>query len=98
MLTLNHTINAILAEPETIEALKKIVIEPQPMTTDAFFDFMAAERKKWGEIIQKRGIKVVTNMGAANPLAAGERMRALAVERDLQVMGKLVTTVGVPKE
>ena len=57
-ITLNYEIRQILAEPETREALAKIVIEPQPMTMEEFAAFMDAERRKWGEVARLVNVRI----------------------------------------
>lgn len=58
VMLLNQTIRTILAEPETREALKRIVIDPMPMTPEEFATFMESERKKWGDVARLVGVSL----------------------------------------
>jgi tripartite-type tricarboxylate transporter receptor subunit TctC len=55
---LNTATNALLHEPKTTAALAKIGVEPEPSTSQQLADRIAADIKKWHEVIVSAGIKV----------------------------------------
>jgi tripartite-type tricarboxylate transporter receptor subunit TctC len=54
---LNATINAIMTTKEMEEALTRLSARPKVGTPSDFAAFMAAETKKWTEVITAAGIK-----------------------------------------
>jgi tripartite-type tricarboxylate transporter receptor subunit TctC len=55
---LNTATNALLHEPKTTAALAKVGVEPEPSTSQQLADRIAADIKKWHEVIVSAGIKV----------------------------------------
>jgi tripartite-type tricarboxylate transporter receptor subunit TctC len=55
---LNTRINQILSSNEMIRTLATFDATPMPSSPASFAEFIAAERKKWTDIIRKGGIKV----------------------------------------
>ena len=55
---LNRAINTALADSEYRKQMGDLGVVLVGGTPEQFRAYLAAERKKWGEIIQKRGIKV----------------------------------------
>jgi tripartite-type tricarboxylate transporter receptor subunit TctC len=55
---LNETVRAMLADPEMQETLRKLVVDPLVMSPEEFEAFIAAERKRWGEIAALAGAVV----------------------------------------
>ena len=53
---LNAEVVAILAEPETIDRLKKIGGEPRPTTAEAFRARVASDIEKWTKVVADAGI------------------------------------------
>jgi tripartite-type tricarboxylate transporter receptor subunit TctC len=54
---LNNEVNAILHEGDVVAALAKVGVEAEPSTQDEFAARLAAEIKKWREVIVSAGIK-----------------------------------------
>jgi tripartite-type tricarboxylate transporter receptor subunit TctC len=54
---LNKKINAALADPKIKERLASLGGEPYPLSPAAFEKLVVSETAKWGEVIQKAGIK-----------------------------------------
>jgi len=54
---LNAETNALLHEPETINALARVGVEVQPSTSQQLADRIAADIKKWHDVIAAAGIK-----------------------------------------
>jgi tripartite-type tricarboxylate transporter receptor subunit TctC len=54
---LNDALNAGLADPAVIERLHTLGITPVPMSPTEFGGLIAAETKKWGDLIRSAGIK-----------------------------------------
>jgi tripartite-type tricarboxylate transporter receptor subunit TctC len=54
---LNKEVNAILHEDSVVAALAKVGVEAEPSTQDALAARIAAEIKKWREVIVSAGIK-----------------------------------------
>ena len=55
---LNTEINALLHEPEDTGALAKVGVDAEPSTPQQLADRIAADIKKWHEVIVSAGIKV----------------------------------------
>ena len=55
---LNTETNALLREPKTKAALAKVGVEAEPSTPQQLADRIAADIKKWHEVIVSAGIKV----------------------------------------
>lgn len=55
---LNTATNALLHDPKTIGALAKVGVEAEPSTPQQLADRIAADIKKWHEVIVSAGIKV----------------------------------------
>jgi tripartite-type tricarboxylate transporter receptor subunit TctC len=55
---LNATINEALRSPSIREVLDKFSSEPLGGTPQEFTAFVAAESKKWSEIIRLTGVKI----------------------------------------
>jgi tripartite-type tricarboxylate transporter receptor subunit TctC len=55
--TVNAAINALLAEPDTIGAMNKVGVEVHPSTPQQLADRVAADLKKWHDVIAAAGIK-----------------------------------------
>jgi tripartite-type tricarboxylate transporter receptor subunit TctC len=53
----NAAINALLAEPDTVAAMNKIGVEVQASTSQQLADCVAADLKKWHDVIAAAGIK-----------------------------------------
>jgi len=47
----------VLNDPEVVKKLETLGSFPAPMTPDQFKEFVAAETKKFGEIVVAAGIK-----------------------------------------
>jgi tripartite-type tricarboxylate transporter receptor subunit TctC len=54
---LNGEVNAILKEASVGQTFAKMGVEPQPSTSQQLADRIAAETKKWHEVIVAAGIK-----------------------------------------
>ena len=54
---LNSELNAILSDPETVEAMQKQGLEPTPGPPDALTQRIVTETAKWRELVAKTGIK-----------------------------------------
>jgi tripartite-type tricarboxylate transporter receptor subunit TctC len=54
---LNTEVNAILHDAEAVDALAKLGVEAQPGTPQQFADRIAADLKKWHEVIVSAGIQ-----------------------------------------
>jgi tripartite-type tricarboxylate transporter receptor subunit TctC len=54
---LNAEVNAILREGATVEALAKLGVEAQPTTSQELADRIAADLKKWHDVIVSAGIQ-----------------------------------------
>ena len=57
MSKVNEAINALLAEPDTVAAMNKIGVEVQASTPQQLADRVAADLKKWHDVIAAAGIK-----------------------------------------
>jgi tripartite-type tricarboxylate transporter receptor subunit TctC len=55
---LNRAINTAVADPEYRKQMTELRVVVLGGTPQQFRDYLAAERKNWSELIQKRGIKV----------------------------------------
>ena len=55
---LNRAINTAVADPEYRKQMTDLGVVVLGGTPQQFRDYLAAERKNWSELIQKRGIKV----------------------------------------
>ncbi len=53
---LNAEVTAILAEPETIDRVKKIGGEPKPTTAEAFRSRVSSDIEKWTKVVADAGI------------------------------------------
>jgi len=53
----NSAINALLAEPDTIAAMNKVGVEVQASTPQQLAERVAADAKKWHDVITAAGIK-----------------------------------------
>jgi tripartite-type tricarboxylate transporter receptor subunit TctC len=53
---LNAEVTAILAEPETIDRVKKIGGEPKPTSADAFRGRVSSDIEKWTKVVADAGI------------------------------------------
>jgi tripartite-type tricarboxylate transporter receptor subunit TctC len=51
--TLNTEFNAILATPEVRAFMRREGAQPSPSTPEAFGAHLAAELKRWNELVQK---------------------------------------------
>ncbi|NWG25257.1 MAG: tripartite tricarboxylate transporter substrate binding protein [Pseudorhodoplanes sp.] len=51
-------VKAMLETPANAQKLTEIGAVPSPMTPEQFADFIAAERKKWSEVVKASGAKV----------------------------------------
>jgi len=56
MVRLNAEVTAILAEPETIDRVKKIGGEPKPTTAEAFRSRVSSDIEKWTKVVADAGI------------------------------------------
>jgi tripartite-type tricarboxylate transporter receptor subunit TctC len=56
--TLNRAVNTALADPEYRKQMADLGVVLVGGTPEQFRAYLASERSKWGELIQKRGIKV----------------------------------------
>jgi tripartite-type tricarboxylate transporter receptor subunit TctC len=56
MTRLNAEVTAILAEPETIDRVKKTGSEPKPTTAEAFRGRVSSDIEKWTKIVADAGI------------------------------------------
>jgi tripartite-type tricarboxylate transporter receptor subunit TctC len=54
---LNGEVNAILHEAATIEALAKLGVDAEPSTPQGLSDRIAADLKKWHDVIAAAGIQ-----------------------------------------
>jgi len=54
---LNGEINAALNSGELRESLAKLGVEPMPWSPNEFATFIAAEARKWGELVELSGEK-----------------------------------------
>jgi tripartite-type tricarboxylate transporter receptor subunit TctC len=55
---LNAAINQVLAEPEVRTALERLGAEIRPGSPSDFAAFLAAEKRKWDEVVQQSGVKL----------------------------------------
>lgn len=55
--TLSAAIEEVLKTPEVREAYARLEVETQTMTPDQFKTFMAAETKKWAQVVSAAGLK-----------------------------------------
>jgi tripartite-type tricarboxylate transporter receptor subunit TctC len=55
--TLSAAINEVLKTPEVQQAYARLEVETQTMTPDQFKAFMAAETKKWAQVVTAAGLK-----------------------------------------
>jgi tripartite-type tricarboxylate transporter receptor subunit TctC len=53
---LNAEVTAILAEPETIDRVKRIGGEPKPTTAEAFRGRVSSDIEKWTKVVTDAGI------------------------------------------
>jgi tripartite-type tricarboxylate transporter receptor subunit TctC len=53
----NAAVNALLAEPDTVAAMNKVGVEVQPGTPQQLGDRVAADLKKWHDVVAAAGIK-----------------------------------------
>jgi tripartite-type tricarboxylate transporter receptor subunit TctC len=53
----NIAINELLAEPDTIAAMNKVGVEVQASTPQQLGERVAADFKKWHDVIAAAGIK-----------------------------------------
>ena len=53
---LNGAINQVLAKPEVHVALERLGAEIRPGTPADFANFLAGEKKKWDEVVQRSGV------------------------------------------
>ena len=53
---LNGAINQVLAKPEVHVALERLGAEIRPGTPAEFAGFLASEKRKWDEVVQKSGV------------------------------------------
>lgn len=58
VMRLNSEVNAILHDPEAVGALAKLGVEPEPSTPQQLGDRIAADLKKWHDVIVSAGIHV----------------------------------------
>jgi len=56
MARLNAEVTAILAEPETIDRVKKIGGEPKPTTAEALRLRVSSDVEKWTKVVADAGI------------------------------------------
>jgi tripartite-type tricarboxylate transporter receptor subunit TctC len=54
---LNAALNDAMARPQVSEALARQGIQPQRGTPDAFAGYVAAEVRKWTEVVQRMGLR-----------------------------------------
>ena len=54
---INADVNAALADPEVLQALKAMDVEPRPGSPDAFGSFVAAQMSDWKEAVRVSGAK-----------------------------------------
>ena len=54
--SLNAEVTAILAEPETIDRVKKIGGEPKPTSAEAFRTRVSSDIAKWTKVVADAGI------------------------------------------
>jgi tripartite-type tricarboxylate transporter receptor subunit TctC len=55
---LNAAINTALTQPEVTAAVTKLGAEVRPASAEDFVAFLAAERKKWDEVVKESGLKL----------------------------------------
>ncbi len=55
--TLNHAVNAVLADPKLQARLAELGGEPMPMTPAEFGKLVAEETEKWAKVIRSSNIK-----------------------------------------
>jgi len=55
--TLNHAVNAVLADPKVQVRLAELGGEPMPMTPAEFGKLVAQETEKWARVIRAANIK-----------------------------------------
>jgi tripartite-type tricarboxylate transporter receptor subunit TctC len=55
--TLSAAINDVLKTPEVRQAYARLEVETQTVTPDQFKAFMAAETKKWAQVVSAAGLK-----------------------------------------
>jgi len=55
--TLNAAVNDVLKAPEVQQAYKRLEVDAKIVSPDEFKTFMAAETKKWAQVIKAAGIK-----------------------------------------
>jgi tripartite-type tricarboxylate transporter receptor subunit TctC len=51
-------VKRIFSEPEVQKNLAEVGAVPAPTTPEEFTDFIAAERRKWQEVVQAAGVQV----------------------------------------
>ena len=56
LMTLNDTLNTVLAAPDMRQKLAAEALDPQPMSPDAFGKFIAADIARWTAIARERKI------------------------------------------
>lgn len=56
--TLNHAIVTTLKDPEIVSKLNKLGLQAAPSTPEATTQYIHAESKKWGDLVNKIGIGV----------------------------------------
>ncbi|WP_454693429.1 Bug family tripartite tricarboxylate transporter substrate binding protein [Achromobacter aegrifaciens] len=54
---LNHEINAILAEPDTVARLEKLGVQPWSSTPEQLGDWIRVETDRWKSVVEQAGIK-----------------------------------------
>ncbi|HEX2216198.1 MAG TPA: tripartite tricarboxylate transporter substrate binding protein [Xanthobacteraceae bacterium] len=55
---LNAGLNAVLAEPEVIDRLKKLNVDFKQNTPEEFRAFVAAEMERWSQVVKEANIKL----------------------------------------
>jgi tripartite-type tricarboxylate transporter receptor subunit TctC len=55
--TLNHAVNAVLADPKLKARLAELGGEPMPMTPAQFGNLVAEETEKWGKVVKFAGVR-----------------------------------------
>jgi tripartite-type tricarboxylate transporter receptor subunit TctC len=55
--TLNHAVNAVLADPKLMARLAELGGEPMPMTPAQFGNLVAEETEKWGKVVKFAGVR-----------------------------------------
>ena len=54
---INAEVNRQLADPEVLEQMRKLGFEPAPGTPEEFAAVIAADAKKYGELVRRTGAK-----------------------------------------